>query len=270
MRGIIYKSLRESWAPTLLIGLGFAIVAVFFNLIIPNLQKQLLNLWDSLPWVKMFISSLMGVQIDANTSSHVFLTIIWTHPIVLALVWAHEIIHCTRFPAAEIDRGTIDLTLALPVSRRGAYVGESIVWLGTGAVVIFIGLIGNTLGSLFVEPKNRTPLLDLALIVANMLCLYVAVGAFAMLVSAASSRRGRAIGVIFAVLLASFLWTFLGPFWHPAEATSFLSVLDYYRPAQIVMHGRLPWRHAAVLLGVGIVSWGLGMVVLTRRDISTT
>ena len=270
MKGIIYKSLRESWAPTLLIGIGFAIVAIIFNLIIPNLQKQILSIWDSLPFVRKFISALMGVPINPETSAHVFLTIIWTHPIVLALLWAHEIIHCTRFPAAEIDRGTIDMTLALPVSRAAAYVGESLVWLATGLAVILIGLIGNTIGSQFVDAKSRTPSAELAMIVANLVCLYVAVGGVAMLVSAASSRRGRAIGIVFALVLGSFLWTFVGPFWKPAEASSFLSVLDYYRPAQIVLYGRLGWRDPAVLLGVGAGAWGLGMVVLCRRDIATT
>lgn len=270
MRGVLYKSIRESWGPTLLIGLGFAIVGVLFNLIIPNLQQQLLGIWEQLPIVKLFVSALMGVQITGETSGHVFMTIIWTHPIVLALLWAHEIIHCTRFPAAEIDRGTIDLTLALPVSRAWAYGAESIVWLGSGLVVILIGLTGVLIGSSFVAPGQRVPAAALARIVANLVCLYAAVGGVAMMVSAASSRRGRAIGIILAIVLASFFWTFLAPFWKPAEATSFLSVLSYYRPAQIVLYGRLGWRDPAVLLTIGAVGWSIGLLVLSRRDIATT
>ena len=270
MIGILAKSLRECWVGALLIGLGFGGVAIVFNLIIPDLQGQLVEMWAGVPFIKMMISALMGVQIDEGTTGRVFLTIIWTHPIVLALIWTHEITFCTRFPAGETDRGTIDVLLSLPVSRGRIYLAETFGWAITGLGVLAIGLAGYWIGARFVEPASRLGGRELGLILVNLAGLYVAVGGGAMMVSAMSARRGRAIGVVFGVLLASFLWTFLGPFWAPARTTAFLSVLEYYRPAEIVMRGTIAWRDPLVLLIVGLVGWAIGLVMVRRRDIATT
>jgi ABC-2 type transport system permease protein len=270
MIGILAKSMREGALGTLLIGLGFAGVAILFNLIIPDLQSRLVDLWAGVPFFQTMIGALMGVRIDEGTSGRVFLTIIWTHPIVLALLAAHVVTWCTRFPAGEIDRGTIDVLLSLPVSRTRIAIAETGACILSGLLVLLIGLAGYWIGARFVEPASRLAPKELGLILLNLACLYGAVGGGAMMVSAAGARRGRAIGIIVGVLLASFLWTFLAPLWAPARSTAFLSVLDYYRPAQIVMRSTLAWRDPLVLVAAGVTMWAIGLVILKRRDIATT
>jgi len=46
------------------------------------------------------------------------------------------------------------------------------------------------------------------LVMANFFGVYLAVGGIAFLVSALSDRRGRAMAVVFAIVLASFLLNF--------------------------------------------------------------
>jgi hypothetical protein len=57
-------------------------------------------------------------------------------------------------------------------------------------------------------------------VMTNLMAVYFAVGAFSFLVSALSDRRNRAIGVIFAVLLFSFLINFVAQFWDPFSGKS--------------------------------------------------
>jgi hypothetical protein len=96
------------------------------------------------------------------------------------------------------------------------------------------------------------------------------VGGLAFLVSAVSDRRGRAIAVIFAILLASFLLNFLAQLWRPAEMVSFLSLLSYHKPL-IVMRsgGAWPLGDMTVLFGFAVATWLAGGIWFARRDICT-
>ena len=103
----------------------------------------------------------------------------------------------------------------------------------------------------------------------NLLCLYLSVGAATWLCSSLSDRRGRAIGAVFALLLASFLLNYVAGFWKPAQRIEFLSILHYYRPLMILRDGLWPARDLTVLLIVALVLWLVGGLVLSRRDLAT-
>ena len=103
---------------------------------------------------------------------------------------------------------------------------------------------------------------------ANLYCVYLAVGGIAWLVSAGSDRRGRAIAVIFALLLISFLLNFLAQFWAPARQIAFLSVMHYYQPARILSSGHFPYRDVLILSVSRAASWMLGCEVFARRNIA--
>ena len=60
----------------------------------------------------------------------------WVHPVVLAITWVDAIIATTRVPAAEVDRGTIDVLLGLPISRFNLFASETLVWLASGVALL--------------------------------------------------------------------------------------------------------------------------------------
>jgi ABC-type transport system involved in multi-copper enzyme maturation permease subunit len=193
----------------------------------------------------------------------------WVHPVPLALVWAHAIFSCTRVPAGEVDRGTADVLLSLPVSRWDVFLAETLVWLGCGAAILAAALGGNLLGSLGLPSAQRPELPRLLIVLLNLFCLYWAVGGFTALVSSFSSRRGRAMTLVFLVLLALFLLNYLAQFWQPLEKIAFLSPLHYHRPVETLSGGAWPWKDIAILLGAGAVMWIAGGAVFARRDLCT-
>lgn len=219
--------------------------------------------------IRNIVSALLGSQVGEMLDPTALAAIAWVHPMLLALVWALEITFCTRVPAGEVDRGTIDVLLGLPVSRSAVMIAESLVWLGLGACLMIAALGGHVLGRLTAqtgEPVRWAPLLAA---VVNLGSLYVAVGGLAWLVSAACDRRGKAVAVTLAVLLASFMLNFLAPFSRLAESLSFLSLLDYYRPWDVLRTSEWPVGHCAVLLAVGAATWAAALTLFCRRDICT-
>ena len=119
-------------------------------------------------------------------------------------------------------------------------------------------------------PQEMRPELSRAILVTvNLYCVYVAVGGIALLVSALSNRRGRAMAIVFGIVLASFLLNFVAQFWEPARQIAFLGVMKYYQPAQVLQSGDPPFQDLAVLLLVGVLAWLLGGEVVARRSICT-
>jgi ABC-type transport system involved in multi-copper enzyme maturation permease subunit len=270
MRGVLKKILRETWLATVLFSLALLLVEVLLNLVLPQVLSQMDEMMARMPFMRDFVAALLGIDIEGEITAQLMQAFVWVHPTVLMLLWAHEAMFCTRFPAGEVDRGTIDVLLALPVSRRSIYLCETIGFLGGGVLMIGAGAMGYAIGSQAVPLEIRPGWGLVMLILINLLCLYIAIGGVTFLISSLSERRGRAIFAVFAIVVGSFLVNFLAQFWAPAESFAFLSVIEYYQPANILRNGSLPLGDISVLLGVGAVAWIAGSEISARRNICTT
>ena len=268
MRGLLIKSFYETWPTTLLFGSGLALATALLTFVLPQIQGDFADVLASMPFVTQIVQALFGIEID-QMNAEIMQAILWVHPVVLTLVWAHEIVICTRVPAGEIDRGTVDVLLGLPISRRAIYATESVAWLISGAFVLALGLCGHLAVANILDDESRPPISKVCVILVNLYSVYLAVGGLTWLASAISDRRGRAMGTAFAVVLASFLLNFLAQFWQPAQQLAFLSVLEYYQPAQVITSGEMPWGDIAVLLVVAVCGWTLGNEAFARRSICT-
>ncbi len=269
MRGILNKILHEVRGPVLLFGIGLGLIMALLTALLPKVLGDIDKVFERLPFVKPLITALLGVDPGDQFTAQMIQAFLWVHPTVLTLIWAHEVMYCTRLPAGEIDRGTIDFLLGLPVSRWKLYLGETIGWLASGVVMLTVGWTGHFLASGALQPDMRPGAAATLFVMLNLLAVYVAVGSFAFLVSAFSDRRTRAIGIVFAVLLMSFLLNFLAQFWDPAKAISFLSVMEYYRPAIVIQSGEFPSADVGTLLTIGAVCWLVGGVTFRSRSICT-
>jgi ABC-type transport system involved in multi-copper enzyme maturation permease subunit len=269
MRGVLLKILHEVWLSVLLFGLGLFVVKLLLTFILPPINEALGEILQRVPFARMFVTVLLGNTLGAEITSRSMQAFLYVHPVVLTLVWALAVTLCTRMPAAEIDRGTIDVLLSWPISRRAVYACESIVWLAAGCFVLLMGFAGH-LAAAPTMPEELRPDVSRSLIVlTNLYCVYLAVGGIALFIASLSDRRGRAIAVVFAILLASFLLNFVANFWQPAKQVSFLGILEYYRPAEILLHGRFPAGDVAVLIAVAVITWLAGGEIVARRSITT-
>lgn len=265
-RGLLLRSLRETLPATLLFGGALFAVEAVFAIALPAFERSFAGPLLQLPFFQGVIQALLGV--DAAESAGfggLFTSIAWVHPVVLALVWAHAIGFCTRIPAGEVDRGTIDILLGLPVGRWQLYFHESLVWIASALAVSGCAGAGSLIGML--GGGARIPLARLALLVANLFCLSLVVGGFAWMSSTLADRRGHAIGSTFAAVLSVFLVNYLGQFWTVAARVSFLTPLHYYGPLRIIREGTVPAADILILLAASAVFWLAGGIIFSRRDL---
>ncbi|MCH8824291.1 MAG: ABC transporter permease subunit [Planctomycetes bacterium] len=268
-RGLLIKTIREVWAITAPFAIAVFIVETLIAYVLPTFSEQFADSWMGIEIVRKMLSALLSVDIGDQFGPHVFIAIAWVHPIVLTIFGAHATIFATRFPVGEIDRATIDVLMGLPVSRWQIYRCELVVFIATGLVLLAMAIAGNRLGTSLVSADQPWPVSSISIVSINLLSLFLAVGGLAWLVSSLSNRRGKAIAVVFSLLLASFLLSFLAQFWEPAENIVFLSILNYYQPLIIIRDGDWPTLNIVALLIVATSLWIIGGVINARRDICT-
>jgi hypothetical protein len=269
-RGLIVRALRESWPTTLVLGLVLAAVEAALAFVLPRFGSQLPAQWLQMGMIRGLLQAMLGTRIADQLGPEMFHSIAWVDPLPLALMWAHAMISCTRVPAGEVDRGTVDVILGLPVSRWELFLSETLVWLGCAVIVLFAALGGNLLGSLGLPPDERPHLGKLLMVLLNVFCLYCTIGGLSWLISSFSERRGRALTILFLIILALFLLNYLAEFWKPLERIVFLSPLHYHRPVEILIAGVWPWHDLIVLLSAGAGMWLAAGVIFSRRDLATT
>lgn len=266
---LLKKSFRDTW---FLLALAFLGIAVFEVLLIQAFHYTVRDAkayFQHIPeFAARFITVIAGTDIRRHLTPTGLMSIGFAHPVVHVMLWAFAITFTTRVLVGEIDRGTADLLLSLPISRTRIYFTLTVLWLLAGAALAAAPLAGTYFAQ---EQFRRGPFeMDrLALVALNLFGLYVAVGAASLMVSAMSSRRGPAIGLVVALLVASFALNFLSAIWDPAKKVAFLGVLEYYKPLVIIDTGRWPARDLAVLGSMGLITWLTGWVVFARRDIRT-
>jgi len=267
-RGLIEKSLRDVVPATA----GFAVLLLLaegvISFVLPQVQTEMLTFILKMPFARAMVSAMLGAPVTGDMGDQLLHAIPWVHPLALIIVFAHAVTLATRVPVAEIDRGTIDVLLGLPVSRWQVYFWHGAVWAAGGIVVLACGLLGNRIGA-GLAGSEMASTSRLMIAIANGYCLYLAVGGLGALISCASNSRGRAVGLFIALILVSDLLGFMAGFWPPSKHVEFLSLLYYYRPFLVLQTGQWPWAHMASLLAAAGAFWLAGGAILSRRDIRT-
>jgi ABC-2 type transport system permease protein len=228
------------------------------------------------------------------------LSIGYVHPLmqVLFCIWA--IGRATAAIAGEIDRGTMELLLAQPISRSRVLAAH----LAVDAIVLpvlCLSLWGGTLlGVRLVGPFTpNTEVLkifpfpvkvDESLLVVdpwafgpamwNVGALLFAVSGVTMVLSAAGRFRNKVMGIAVVLFLVQFLVNVVGQLWDAVAWLRPFTVFYYYQPQQAVLSGTWTVNPAAawgsgptavnvlaVLFGVGTVGYALALAIFTRRDL---
>jgi ABC-2 type transport system permease protein len=269
VKGLLTRIALEVRWPVAWFCLGLCLVMSLLTALLPKVLANMDQLFEKLKMIKPLLTALLGVDPGEQAPAQVAQAFLWVHPTVLTLLWAHETMYCTRCPAGEVDRGTADFLYCLPVSRWRLFVAETVGWLLSGGMILGAGYTGHLVASTILQPEMSTAFPITARVMINLGAVYLAVGGLAFLVSSLSDRRGRAIGIVFGILLASFLLNVLAQFVEWAGMISWLSMLHYYRPAIILQTKSVPWADISILTGMGLVMWVSAGIIHHRRRLCT-
>jgi ABC-2 type transport system permease protein len=189
------------------------------------------------------------------------------HPIAVALVLVFGLGFAVVSVAGERQRGTLEVILARPISRRSVYLTLLVAtWLFV-AIAIAGQLVGTVVGAALAGASGELEPSRLALLWVNGFLIYGALGAVSLAASVSFDRLTPALAVSLAVTLVSYFLEIIGSLWVDARGLQSWS-LFHYLDAKGALAGVLTTEDWLVPLGVILGAVVVSLVVFPRRDLA--
>lgn len=261
------KTFADSRLLLALCATGVVGFTMLFVIAMQQFAPELMRFLSQFEFLYTIFEAAFGIQIRGQVSMPVIWSVAFTHGVLLAITWSLLIATATRVTVGEVERGTADLLLSLPISRGNVYVSTSLVLVLLAAAMSCCPLVGLWLAGKLFELNEPMVLPTYYSTAANFFCFNVAISGIAAMVSALLSRRGMAIAIVIIIVLGSSVLNFAMPFFERGQWLKYFGLLEYFRPADCVRATQWPWKSMAVLLSIGIVCWLSGLWQFRRRDI---
>jgi ABC-2 type transport system permease protein len=190
-----------------------------------------------------------------------------SHPFAIALQVVYPVGFAAAAIAGERQRGTLEVLLSRPVSRRSVFLTLLLAILAFAVITTAAETLGTLAGAAAYGNLDRLDAGDLLLLAINTVLLLAALAGISLAASASVDRLAPALGIGFVVVLAGYVLEVLGTIWPDAAFLQPISPFHYLQPLEILA-GRGAGSDLLVLAAVGVVSAAFGLWVFPRRDLA--
>lgn len=263
---IIKKTLKQNWKSLFWFAAGlFGYTWLIMAKIYPVLQKNTATfeqLYKTYPKEFLQFFGFESMKIDfANFISGEYLVLFF--PLI---VGSYLAAFTTRFFTKEIETTQMANVLAQPISRTKIFLSKLVAMiLGTLFLTLVALIFIPPLAQVYGFSVGWEPIMKLTL---EAFLLMIATGGFFTLVSVIFSERGQALGVSLGGFIASYLLFSLGNMIESLKNFQWLSIFNYYKPAEILENNVVSSRDLLVLFGIFIITTIFGLIWFRKRDIS--
>ena len=189
------------------------------------------------------------------------------HPIAIILTSVFSVGFSVSAVAGERQRGTLEVALARPVSRRAFYLSLLAASFGFIAITTAALLAGSVSGATFAGVVKELVFGNLPLLWLNAVLQFGTIAAIALAASVSFDRLAPALGVTLSIVVAMYLLEVLGSLW-PAAAWLQPYSLFHYLKARAILNGFAAPRDLGVLSSVILITMLWALVVFPRRDLA--
>jgi ABC-type transport system involved in multi-copper enzyme maturation permease subunit len=191
----------------------------------------------------------------------------FVHPIAIILTSVFAVGFSTAAVAGERQRGTLEVALARPISRRSLYLtllAASFVFV---AVSIAALLAGSVTGSAFAGVMGELSVANVPLLWLNGVLLFGSFAAIGLAASVSFDRLTPALGLTLGVVVVMYFFEILGSLWPDAQLLQPYSLFHYLKPKVVLTGAAAPFDFAVLaLVIVAAMAWALA--VFPRRDLA--
>lgn len=259
--------LRRTWRAqrgrVALVALALAIWAFLMPVIFATFGRQLAVLLDADIIPKPFLR-LLGADPFSLEGA---VALGWVHPIGLGLQVLFPIGLGAAAIAGERQRGTLEVLLSRPVSRRAIFLTDLAALLVVALITTTAAVVGTVAGAAFYGVEGDLDPAALGFLAANTVLLLAALGAVTLAASASFDRLGPPLGIGLALLLLGYVLQVLGTLWPDAAGLQPLSPFHYLRPLEILGGGGEP-SDLVVLFSIFAAAVAYGLWRFPRRDLA--
>lgn len=254
--------------------LGFLIFALVVVGLMQLLIFTMVSQLEIVSVLQVFLAQLpaavretLGEELLAQASIAGVVAFGYNHPLVLALMSILAVVLPAKHIAGEIETGTMESILSLPVKRISIVLS---LWLFS-ALALFLVLsgawLGTFMGTVIFQKGDVLPFVNVFRIGFNLWLLMMTINAYTFLISAYSREGGRASLGAGGLTLFFYFLNLIAGIWPAIGFLRPFSVFHYYRPAQIMAGEGGLAENLAVLGALAVVASAIAMRRIVTRDI---
>jgi ABC-2 type transport system permease protein len=224
---------------------------------------QLRDLVEQFPAMQQFMRFGGGDMFTLSGS----IAVGYIHPIAIALLAVFAIAFPLSGVAGERQRGTLEIVLARPVSRRSYYVTLLVAATLFISLAVAATLVGTTIAAGAVGVLDELEVANMPLLWLNGVLLYFAIAAICFAASVSFDRMAPAAGVASTIVLIAYTLQIIGSLWPDAEWLQPYSLFFYLKPDDVLREG-LQVVDSVLLLVVGALAVVYALIAFPRRDLA--
>ncbi len=236
-----------------------------------------------LSFMPELVEQLMPVSFAQIATSAGRIAVAYDDPIVLLLVTVWGISRGSDAVAGELNRGTMEMLLAQPLTRLGVLGTQAAVTLCGAALLAGAALAGTSVGLASVTLEQPVAASTFVAAALNLFAITVFLAGLSTLVSSAANYRSHVIGLVGAFYAVSMIVKIVGrlaPGWGWLGYGSFFTPFE---PQMLVADRDRAWRlwasapdgalelgglgYDSILIGLGLVGYLAAAVIFYRRDL---
>jgi len=189
------------------------------------------------------------------------------HPIALILTSVFAVGFSSAAIAGERQRGTLEVVLARPLSRRSLFVTLLAAAFVFVAIPLAALLAGCIAGAAMAGVWSQLPAAYMPLLWLNAVLLFGAFAAIGLAASASFDRFAPALGWTLGIVVVMYVFEVLGSLWPDAAFLQKYSLFHFIQ-AKATLAGSPAPTDLLVLLAVIVVATAWAMVVFPKRDLA--
>ena len=230
------------------------------------------GLWTGfLKMLPDFGRKMLNVPIAQLATPEGQISVLYAHLITILLCLGWAVGRGSDPISGEIGRGTMDLTLSLPVRRRSVLLIPAVVATIGAAILAASVLLGNWLGLVLARSDETISIAKFLPGAINLFSLMVCVSGITAFVSSWNRSRWRTISIVIAFYVVSLVIQMVARLWPAGSWLTYCSFLSAYEPQRLILEDphsvSLALCHNGPLLAVGLLGYAAATVVFSRRDI---
>ena len=189
------------------------------------------------------------------------------HPIAIILTSVFAVGFSASAVAGERQRGTLEVALARPISRRALYLSLLAASFGFIAITCAALLAGSVGGATFAGVSGQLAFRNLPLLWLNSVLLFGAFATIALAASVSFDRLAPALGVTLGIVITMYVLEVLGSLWPAAEVLQPYSLFHYLK-AKAILTGLAAPLDLGILSSVILLAMVWALVIFPRRDLA--
>ena len=254
---------RLQWVKLALVSVALAVWGFLLPVIYARYGSRFSALLNSGLMPREFASFAGGDVFSLSGS----IALSFIHPIAIILTSVFAVGFSAAAVAGERQRGTLEVVLARPISRRALYLTLLAAAFGFIAVAVAALLAGSVSGATFAGIAKDLAIRNLPLLWLNSVLLFGAFAAIGLAASVSFDRLTPALGVTLGILIVMYLLDVLGSLWPAAKWLQPYSLFHYLNP-RAILNGTGARVDLALLVSVILLAMTWALVVFPRRDLA--